>query len=272
MAGDRASMSDPDPDPLEEATFLARSENRIEVLSALVERPTTRRELGAELDASQPTLGRILNDLSARSWVTYDGERYTATATGELVEAGITDLRERLATEARLRDVVAYLPTETFDFDLRHLGGATVTRPTATRPNAPVDRMLELLRETEEARLLSYAFNGSKLDLLAERADEIRVRGVFTEDAIDAVAADPVLRTRLRTLLDAADVEIRVSAGGLPAAVEVTDYRTHLLCRDEEGVVRAAVDTDDETVRAWAERLHERYWADASPLSSADLD
>lgn len=265
-------MSDPDPDPLEEAAFLARSENRIEVLSALAGEPMTRRELGAALDASQPTLGRILNDLSARNWVTYDGERYRATATGELVEAGITDLRERLSTEARLRDVVAYLPTETFDFDLRHLGGATVTTPTATRPNAPVDRMLELLRDTREARLLSYAFNGSKLDLLADRAEEMRVRGVFTEAAIDAVTADPVLKTRLRTLLGAADVEIRVTTEDVPTAVEVTDSRTHLLLRDDEGVVRAALDTDDGTVREWAEALHDRYWAGASPLSAADLD
>lgn len=263
---------EPDPDPLEEAAFLARSENRIEVLSALVERPLTRRELGAELAASQPTLGRVLNDLADRNWVAYDGERYAATATGELVEGGITDLRERLATEARLRDVVAYLPTGTFDFDLRHLGGATVTTPTATRPNAPVERMLELLRETDEARLLSHAFNGSKLGLLADRAGEMRVRGVFEQGAIDAVAADPTLKARLRTLLDAEGVEIRVTDEPVPAAVEVTDRRTHLLCRDEEGVVRAAVDTDDETVRAWAEALHERYWTDADPLSAADLD
>jgi len=260
-----------DPDPLEEAAFLARSENRIEVLSALAARPLTRRELGGAVDASQPTLGRILNDLADRHWVEYDGERYRLTATGELVEAGITDLRERLQTEARLRDVVAYLPTGTFDFDLRHLTGATVTTPTATRPNAPVDRMLELLRGTGEARLLSYAFNGSKLDLLAERAGEMRVRGVFTEAAIEAVTADPVLKTRLRTLLGGEDVEIRVTDDEVPTAVEVTDSRTHLLLRDDEGVVRAAVDTDDATVREWAAALHERYWTAAEPLSLSAL-
>lgn len=58
----------------------------------------------------------------------------------------------------------------------------------------------------------------------------------------------------------------------MPAAVEVTDDRTHLLLRDEEGVVRASVDTDDDAVRSWALALHERYWEGATPLSPDDLD
>jgi hypothetical protein len=126
--------------------------------------------------------------------------------------------------------------------------------------------MLDLLRSTDEARLLSRAFNGAKLDLLTERpsAGEVTVRGVFEQGAIDAVVADPRLEGRLRTLLLAPDAEIRATDETVLAAVEVTDDRTHLLCRDEERVVWAAVDTGDERVREWAVGLHDRYWRDAT--------
>jgi predicted transcriptional regulator len=154
-------------DPLEEVGFLARSANRIELLDHLAGGAYTRRELGDRLEASQPTIGRILNDLADRNWITYDGERYRATGTGELVAAGITDLRERMETEARLREVVPWLPE--IEVDLRAFADATVTVPSGARPNAPVRRLVSLLEGTDRVRLLSHAFNEAKLDLLAER-------------------------------------------------------------------------------------------------------
>jgi predicted transcriptional regulator len=261
-------------DPLEEIEFLARSANRIEVLATLADGAYTRRELGDVVDASQPTLGRVLNDLSDRRWIGYDGARYSATATGRLVAAGITDLRERLAVDGRLREVVEWLPAEAIDVDLRAFGNATITRPTSTRPNAPLERMLELLGRTDRARLVSHSFNSQKLTLLERRATEegLTVRGVFAEAAIDAIAGDEPLCDRLRGLLGADSAAIRVHEGEIPLALERTDDRTHLLLRDDDGVVRASIDTDDETVRDWAEATYDRYWEVATPLEASHLD
>jgi len=64
--------------------------------------------------ASQATLGRILEDFCDRSWVSQDGRRYAATATGELVADGVGGLIAVLETEQKLRPLVAYLPTEEF--------------------------------------------------------------------------------------------------------------------------------------------------------------
>lgn len=259
-------------DPLEEIEFLARSANRIELLETLTGDAYTRRELGDAVDASQPTIGRVLNDLTARNWIAYDGERYRATATGELVAAGITDLRERLATETRLREVVPWLP-DALDVDLRAFADAQVTTPTATRPNAPLERMLELLEGADRVLLLSHSFNRQKLDLLHGRTVDgsLRTEGVFAADAIDAVRGDPELRARLREVVATDAAEVRVASDPVPVALEVADDRTHLLLRDEEGVVRASMDTGDERVRSWAVDLHGRFWADAEPLDPGDL-
>ena len=253
---------------LEEIEFLALSANRVEVLGLLAEGPHSRRELAEHTGASQPTLGRILGDFADRHWIERRDGAYAATATGRLVAEEFTDLRETLETERRLREVMEWLPTDEMGFDLRRLADARITVPSRTRPGAPVRRVLDLLGRSERIRIVSHAFNESSLEAVRERTVEGAgtFEGVFSPDALDALAADPALRERLRELVESDRAEVRVHDGPVPLAVTVTDDVVHLLLRDEDGLLRAAVDTDDETVLAWANETHERYWRDATPL------
>ncbi|ESP89670.1 helix-turn-helix transcriptional regulator [Candidatus Halobonum tyrrellensis] len=259
---------------LEEIEFLALSDNRVAVLELLAESPHTRRELAEETGASQPTLGRILRDFDDRHWVDHDGSAYAATATGRLVAEEFTDLRETIATERRLREVMEWLPTDEMGFDLRRLGDARITLPSRTRPGAPVGRVLDLLRSADRVRIVSHAFNEASLDAVRERvlAGSGEFEGVFSPDALDALASDDALRDRLGDLLDADRAEVRIHDGPVPLAVTVTDDVVHLLLRDADGLLRAAVDTDDEAVLAWANETHERYWRDADPLDPETLE
>lgn len=259
---------------LEEIEFLALSANRVAVLDALRERAHTRRELAERTDASQPTLGRVLRDLTERHWVTRDGDRYTATATGELVAAEFTDLQTTIETELQLREVMAWLPTDAMAFDLRRLRDATITLPSQTRPDAPVQRALELLEAADEVRIFSHAFNGRSLDVIQRRtADrEETFRGVFSPAAVEALADDAPLRRQLRELLAADTADLRLYEGAIPLAVTLADDVVHLMLRDDHGLLRAALDTDDEAVVAWARETHENYWAEATPLDPDTLE
>lgn len=258
---------------LEEIEFLARSENRVEVLTALAEQRRTRRDLEAETDASQATLGRILGDFQDRSWVRKDGSEYVTTATGKLVARGLTDLLDILETECELRGLVRYLPTHAMDFDLRHLADATITTPTQTRPNAPVQRLLDLVGRASEVKAFSHAFNEQNLTVVERRASdgELSFSGVLSRNAIEALADDPELRDRLLSLLDAPDTEIHVREEGIPLAVTIADDTVHMLLRDETGVLRASIDTDDEAVRSWAIETFDHYWRTARQLEADDL-
>lgn len=258
--------------PLETVEFFARSENRVEVLRLLAERNHTRKSLADATGASQATLSRILRDFDDRSWVQRQGGEYVATATGCLVARGFTDLFDVLSTEQKLREVVEYLPAEALTFDLRHLADATVTLPTGTRPDAPVGRLLELERDADQVQAFSHAFNERSLSLIAQRVhdDELAFEGVFSRDAIDALVADPDLRDRLTTLLDADDTAVRVHRA-VPLAVTVVGETVHLLVRDESGVLRASIETDDSTVRSWATNAFEEYWECAGGLDRTDL-
>lgn len=257
---------------LEEIEFLALSANRVDVLRLLSEGRYTRTELADETGASQATLGRILGDFDERSWITRDGSEYTATATGRLVAAGFTDLQEILETERRLRDIVEFLPTEEFGFDIRRLADATITVPTQTRPNAPLQRLLSLLQDATEVRAFSHAFNEQNLTTVQERtsADEQTFEGVFSRNAIDALAADPSLREQLLDLLATDRAAVRVR-DDVPVAAMLIDDIVYLLVRDGHGVLRASIDIDDAEVRSWARDTFESYWESATPLEGDDL-
>lgn len=253
---------------LEEIEFLALSANRVEVLRLLAADRHARSDLAGATGASQATLGRILADFEERSWIRREDGEYVATATGRLVAEGFTDLLEILETEGKLRDVVRYLPTHAMEFDLRRLADATITVPSQTRPNAPVQRVMDLVGDADEVRVFSHAFNEQSLALVRERTTggEGTFRGVFSRSAIDALADDSGLRGQLASLLDADAAAIRVREEGIPLAVTVADDVVHLLLRDENGVLRASVDTDDPAVRSWAQDTFDHYWRTASPL------
>lgn len=258
---------------LEEIEFLARSANRVRVLSLLDEGNYTRRELGERLDASQPTLGRVLRDLSERRWIESDGTGYGATATGHLVAEEFTALSETLRTEMRLRPVIEWLPTDAMEFDLRRLSDATITTPSQTKPGAPVKRVLELLERSDHVRIVSHALNEQSLGVIHRRTVEgsQSFEGVFSPDAVDELSNDSRLRRQLRELVASDDAELRLHDERIPLAVTITDGFVHVLLRDEKGLLRAAIDTDDDVVRSWARETHERYWRDSVPLDAAAL-
>lgn len=261
-------------DALADVEFLALSQNRVAVLELLAEQRHTRRDLAEETGASQATLGRILGDFEDRSWVRKDSGGYVATATGQLVAAGVTDLLSILDTERELRPIVEYLPTGAMAFDLRHLANATITAPSQTRPNAPVQRVHSLIEDAEAVRVFSHAFNEQSLTVVQERTatGEQTFRGVFSRTAIEALADDSALRERLLALIETESVEIRLCETGVPVAATIADDTVHLLVRDDNGILQASVDTDDPAVLSWAEETFLEHWDAATPLSRTDFE
>ncbi len=258
---------------LSEIEFLALSSNRVAVLEALSAEPHTRGELAEATDASQPTLGRVLRDFEERRWVARTGDGYEATATGRLVAGGLTDLLAIMETEAKLRPVMEWLPTDAMAFDLKRLRDATITVPSRTRPSAPLQRALAMLRDADRVRICSHAFNEQSLEVIREQVTEgtQTFEGVFSREAIDALAGDAALRRRLRKLVASPNATIRVSTDGIPIAITIGDDRVHLMLRDDEGVLQAAIDTDDPEVVSWARSLHADHWEASEPLDPGEL-
>jgi predicted transcriptional regulator len=260
--------------PLEEIEFLARSTNRVEVLRLVATRPHTRGELAATTGASQATLGRILEDFAERSWVEREGGKHVATATGELVADGIDELIAVLETEGKLRDVVAYLPAAELGFDLRRLAEATVTVPSRTRPSAPLQQVLDAMEGARRLQAFSHTLNEQSLATAHDRVTAGRqtFEAVLSPGAIEALAADDELWTRLRALAEHDDATIAVADEEVPLSVTVADGTVSLLVRDEGGILRASIHTDDAVVREWAADAFADYRAAATPFDPSAFE
>lgn len=252
---------------LAEVEFLALSANRVRVLGSLAEGNHTRTELAEVTGASQATLGRILEDFRDRHWIQQADEGYGATVTGRLVAEEVRDLLGVIDTERDLRGIIEYLPTDAMEFDFRSLADATIVTPSQTRPNAPLQRLLTLLRDAENVTTFSHAFNDQSLSTVADRVGKSEFRAVLTRGAVDALAADDELRGCLRTVVAAETASLRVYDGEIPLAVTVADDVVNILARDDDGVLQASVDTDHPEVVEWAQRRFEHYRVQSEPLT-----
>lgn len=248
-------------DPLEEIEFLARSPNRIRVLETLSGGPHTRGELQEAVGASQPTLARILSDFEERQWVERDGGTYETTHLGAFVASGFRSLLSVMKTEAKLRAVAGLLPTEQFGFGLERLEDARIVAPTQADPGKPLNRATELASGAETHRIVSYVLNREMLETVEEATADGSQSfwGVVTAETLDALRSDYDSWRRLRSLARSEAASLRLTEREIPFAVGVADETVYLFLRDEGGLLRALLETDDPTVRSWALDAVERY-------------
>ncbi|WP_410764536.1 helix-turn-helix transcriptional regulator [Haloferax sp. DFSO60] len=261
-------------EPLEEIEFLARSPNRIRVLEALADEPHSRRDLQSKTAASQPTLARILSDFEERQWVEKGGSQYEATPLGELVADGFTDLISIVETETRLRGIAEWLPTDQLDMDLRRFDDARITRPTRTDPSGPLKRALDLSARAETQCIVSYVINYEMLETLSEAAVEgsQSFRAVIAPETIEMVRGDDTSWTRFEQLVGADAADFRVTDEPIPFAMGVADETVYFFLRDEDGILRALLESDDDDVRSQAMQTVESYWDDGRAIDPSVFD
>jgi predicted transcriptional regulator len=250
-------------------SYLVRSEHRVTVLEALAERPRTRSELRELTGVSSSTIGRTLREFDERCWIRRTDHEYEATQLGGFVAAGITSLIDRLETERRLRDVWHWLPGDIRELRPETLSDAVVTVAAVDDPYRPVNRFVDLLRETERFR-----FVGFDLGLLEPCRDELcdRIIDGMETEIIDPPAVARYIRTTYPEKSD------RTLASGnltvllheeLPAyGVFLFDDRVGICGYNPgSGTVRLLIDTDSTAVREWAKATYESYRRDARPLA-----
>lgn len=254
---------------LEDVEFLARSEHRVDTLTALAERPRSRSALRELTGASSSTVSRMLREFETRRWIVRTGHEYEATELGSFVASGMKDLLERLDTERKLRDVWERLPTAEEGFTLEMASSAVVTVSSADDPYAPVNRFESLLEGTSEFR-----FVGSDLALLEPCKDEFRRRilGGMRAEIIDPPSvARYVLSAyadHCAPALESGNLTIMLYDELPPYGLALFDRRVAISCYNPaNGTVQAFVDTDSLETREWAESTYASFRREARPLT-----
>lgn len=247
--------------PLDDIEFLARSNHRVTVLSALARRPQSRADLRAMTGVSQSTIGRTLRAFEDRRWIRRDGRHYEATQLGAFVAAGMRELIDRLETERSLRDIWQWLPNETSGFTLEMVSDAVVTVAEADDPYRPVNRFTSLLQETDRLRFVRF-----DLALLEPCKDELCQRIL---DGMDTEIIDPPsVVTHIRSTypeqfaaaLESGNLTVRVHDDLPHYGIGIFDERIAVTGYDPtSGTVTVLIDTDAPEAREWAESVYTAY-------------
>lgn len=259
---------------LNDIEFLVRSEYRVGVLDALAVHPCDRTDLRAVTGASSPTMGRILGDFEERRWIVRNGRTYELTQLGEFVTERFFDLREAMGIERKLRDVWQWLPHEMDGFRVELLADAVVSYPGAGYPYQPIERVTQLIEETERMRGFGMAvLKSSNLDAFCRRIlDGMECEYIYPPPILDACLSwnpERVAEVAVRDNYDALLHDTLPS--GNRCGITIYDDRVGICCHDPDtGMVRAHVDTDAPEVREWAEAIYEQVRGEARPVGDED--
>ena len=258
--------------PLEDIEFLARSLNRIRALDALTAGPIDRRDLEETTGISRPTLSRILDEFEDRGWANRDRRYYEATKLGSFTVREFVGLLDRFEALHALTDVVRWFPDAGFDFDLGCLARTEIIRPHKNDALAPTTRIVRRLDAADRVRILSYTVFPAALEACWRAAIDgtHQLEAVFDSGALATVAADATMVDRSREMFETGRARIFHYDGDVPYVLFVFDDEVVDLCLgSKDGAPRAVIETDDETVLAWAEAIFDTYRDGARPLDSA---
>lgn len=255
---------------LEDLRFLSDSNHRVVALQALSESPQTQSDLRAKCGSSSATVSRLLRSFDDRRWVIKDGNHYMLTPLGQWVAELFDQMYDGIDTAAQLRDVFQFLPIEEMDFDLRHLAGARITRPTRTDTLAPIRREVELMTMcTDRFQMFVTAVDRLATQEVATLVQRIPVfEGIYTREAFETVKADPAMRADLDAYMQAGGKLYLYDDTTSMVTLGLNDQTVGFELNDGHGFIPAFIETDDKTVLEWAERTYEQYKNNSQQLNA----
>ena len=261
---------------VEAIEFLASSKHRVGVLTALATAGCDRDALRSATGASSPTMGRVLTAFEDRRWIERSGSTYHLTPLGEYVARRFTDLCDAMETEQKLRDVWRWLPREMEGFSVQLFADAVIAYPGPRYPYEPVERVIELVDESE----WMCGFGSTVFKSIANEAicnavlDGMEFEYVYPPEVLAAtVAWDPPMVAQA-----AAQDHCRVFVhDNLPdkhrCGFGIFEHRVGICCHDADTrALRAWIDTDAPEARKWALSVFERYRNEAQPANDRHMN
>lgn len=257
-------------DSREHVAFLVGSDNRIEILETLRERPCRQCELIRACGLSRSTVHRTLDGLSAREWIRNEGGEYRLTAGGQFVldryaalETAIERVEEWGPFLNRLGDVAATLP-------LAALDDATMVATTPENPHAAVRHVADAFAESRAETfrgitpVVSPVTNEAARKLVESGAD---MELLIDDSVLDTSRAD--YSDALEDAYTLSNFALYLSPDALTFGLTILDDRVLISAYDERGVLRECLDGTDDALAAWARDTYEEYRAAAERVDTA---
>lgn len=236
---------------------------RSSLLEELQEDVLDRRELQDRLDVSRATIHRHTRLLGEWDLIEKSNDGFRLTEVGDLVTETLVQFKQEALSTLQLAPILDAVQDAPVDIDGEPFMDATVTTAGAGDPYGPLRRFVTLVDEAERLRGVD---TGAIAPLYL---DEIHHR-ILTGMETDIVSQPAVIAELLDTYSEKY-VEpyekglLRLRLGEeLQFSVLILDGRVGIAVRKGDDSSRPVfADTDDPTVREWAEAVFETYKAEA---------
>lgn len=235
--------------PFKLLAFVARSENRVEVLRALEATPASRSDLQESTGIPRATLSRILADFQDRELAERAGYEFSITPLGRLLVSELRSMFQAIAVGIELQSLSPWLPLAELGIGIEDLVDARVTLPTPVDPLAPVNRTAAVLASSDRIRGLCNNVIPELLQTLGGGQAELEV--VVTAEAFEIVSADPRTSGVVRELLQSGWLDLAVSPEWFPQLVIEADGTALLEVTDDDGTIHGLIESEAEPVRSW---------------------
>lgn len=241
-------------DVIDKIRFLSRANSRVRILEYLAESTAvSERELRAELPLSRSTVSRGLDSLVEVGWVDDGSAGVELTPTGRLVIEAFSEFAGTVSTAEELSPFLEWFPLSEFELRVADLRDSELTVAADGDPLAPARTQTDLVRATPRFRGCFPSLDLSGTELVHERI----VEGEFeAEIVVSSTVEETIHGERFAPLFGE-----MLSTGRLAVHVvdEIpfylglgADERTQIGVEDDDGLPRALLESDNETVREWA--------------------
>lgn len=256
--------------PLESIVFLARSENRVSVLTALAEQSLDRHDLEATTGASRVTIGRILTEFEERGWVVRSGSEYETTQVGYAIATAVENLQRTVTAADKLEPLAGTVPSDFLPEDIGLFYDATVITPNKSDPFVTARKSAELMAAASATKILARAVTTETVAAQLEAAiehDQVS-SVVLSTSAYDTITADDPLSEMLASLLAVDGVQVYRYDGEIPVSLGIYDAETIAFGgTDDSSFPGPVVVSTAEPAIEWATDVYERYRDAATPVT-----
>lgn len=270
MCGDVNESSE---EALSDIAYISRSRSRVRILSHLAEESYSRSELEQATGIARTTVGRIINEFEERGWArrTTDGE-YTATPSGEHVIAEFKPFVQSMQVIRKFDELLAWLPVDEAPIDLHHFSDSTIHRPEPANPTSTIGEFTTRMEDASTFQCLVRIVPPIPLeqrmhDGVVDRGME--TKHVITEDELDYLLDHPERLERWQEYLKAGANVYRYD-DQIPCNLFVFDDTVLIGNTSSDfGEPHVVIESDNEQVLSWAQRVIETYRSKSERLDSA---